>query len=192
MRFNMLSSIKTIESAEDREFLDRLYRAHYPRLHKAAWAILLDDEEAGAVVTTAMMSLFSLVDKLRLMEPEALMGYLKRTVRNAAFKRYNARKHRNLTEIMGLDQLYALPGTETDDPAHVILQAEEHDTVRAAILQLSGRDRLLVFLKYSAGLSAREISELTNAPSEEAVHMRLSRVRHRLLQTLVEWGWEHG
>lgn len=188
----MLSSIKTIESAEDREFLDCLYRTHYPRLHKAAWAILLDDEEAGTVVTTAMMSLFSLVDKLRLMEPEALIGYLKRTVRNAAFKRYNARKHRNLTEIMGLDQLYALPGTETDDPAHVILQAEERDSVRAAILQLSEQDRLLVFLKYSSGLSAREIAELINAPSEAAVHMRLSRVRHRLLQTLVEWGWEHG
>ena len=70
----------------DKDFLDRLFRTHYDMLNRLALGILKDEALAEDVVINAMLSLFSLVPKLRLMEKEELAAYLKRAVRNRAFK----------------------------------------------------------------------------------------------------------
>lgn len=187
-----MQAIQKLENATDCNYLDYLYKSHYPMLHNLAASILRSETDAGDVVTNAMLSLFSKVSFLRLLEEKERVGYLRATVRNAAYKQYNAQKRRSLTDSDNMDSLlFSLPGPEHEDPANILLKNEEYRQVREAIAALGTGDRRLLHLKYSALLTAREIAEMTNAPNEAAVQMRLSRARRKVLLLLEERGWGH-
>lgn len=189
----MLSAISELSNMLDRSFLDTLYRQHYPMLHNLAASILHNDADAGDVVTNAMLSLFSKAPFLRSLEEKECVGYLRATVRNAAFKYYNAQTRRNLTEIPLLDSvLFSLSDPVEENPVNHLLKNEEFCQVREALAALDEKDRQLLHLKYSVHLTAREIAQMTNAPNEAAVQMRLSRARRKVLRYLEERGWDHG
>lgn len=181
-----------MENTADRNYLNYLYKSHYAMLFNLAASILLDKTDAGDVVTNAMLSLFSKVPFLRALEEKERAGYLRATVRNAAFKYYNAQTRRNLTEMPLLDgALFSLPGSTGEDPADLLLKNDEFCQVREAIATLGVQDRRLLHLKYAVRLTAREIAEITDAPNEAAVQMRLSRARRKVLRYLEDRGWEH-
>lgn len=185
----MLFAITEIKSISDRIYLDNLYRAYCPMLLKLVNSIIRDQESAGDIVTNAMLSLFSLIPKLREMEERELVAYLRATVRNAAYKHYNAAKRKNITELpLDNDLLFSLP-SDAPEPDELLIQDEEFQMVREAITALPERDRRVLHLKYAAGMSAEEIAKLTGAPSAAAVRERLSRARRRVLAQLEERGW---
>lgn len=170
--------------------MDQLYRTHFPMLHTLANSILQDDSLAGDAVTDGMMSLFSKVDTLRSLEKLELLGYLRRTVRNAAFKQYNARKCKNFTEIlMGPDLLFSLPEPDELGPDRITLKNEEFRLVHTAVAAIPLEERQLLYLKYALQLTAREIGEITDAPSENAVQTRIWRARKKVLRALEDQGW---
>lgn len=160
------SAITKLTSQQDRGFMDHLYRTHFSMLHSLANSILHDDDLAGDAVTNGMMSLFSKVEFLRSLEELELLGYLRRTVRNAAFKQYNARKNKNFTEIlMCPDILFSLPELDKLGPDHVTLKNEEFRLVHAAVAAIPQKERQLLYLKYALQLTAREIMEVIGAPN---------------------------
>lgn len=159
-------------------------------LHSLANSILHDDDLAGDAVTNGMMSLFSKVEFLRSLEELELLGYLRRTVRNAAFKQYNARKNKNFTEIlMGPDLLFSLPELDKLGPDHVTLKNEEFRLVHTAVAAIPLEERQLLYLKYALQLTAREIMEVIGAPSENAVQTRIWRARKKVMRALEDQGW---
>lgn len=185
----MQFAISDIKSNSDRTYLDNLYRAYYPVLLKLVNSIIHDQESAGDVVTNAMLSLFSLIPKLRAMEERELVAYLRATVRNAAYKHYNACKRRGVTEFpLDNDLLFSLPSGD-QAPDELVIQDEDFQMVREAIAALPERDRRMLHLKYAVGMSSEEIAELIGAPSAAAVRERLSRARRRVLAQLEERGW---
>lgn len=184
----MLHAITALESNEDRVYLDNLYRANYPMLHKLAVSIVKENEPAKDIVTNAMLSLFSLVSRLRMMGERERVAYLRKTVRNAAFKYYKAYKRESVTVLpLDDDLLFSLPSSEAG-PDELLIQNEEFSVVRAAIATLPGRDRRLLYLKYAVSLNAEEIAELTGAPSAAAVRERLSRARRKVMAQIEERG----
>lgn len=185
----MLFAITEIRSISDRIYLDNLYRAYYPMLLKLANSIIRNQESAGDIVTNAMLSLFSLIPKLREMEERELVAYLRATVRNAAYKYYNAAKRKNITEFPLDDDILFSLQSNVSDLDELLIQDEEFHMVREAIEALPERDRRVLHLKYAAGMSAEEIAKLTGAPSAAAVRERLSRARRRVLAQLEERGW---
>lgn len=188
----MLYALTEIKSESNRTYLDTLYRQHYPMLHSLAASILRNEADAGDVVTNAMLSLFSKVSFLRSLEEKERTGYLRATVRNAAFKYYNAQTRRNLTETPLLDStLFSLPGPAGEEPASRLIKNEEFCQVHEALAVLADKDRQLLYLKYAARLTAREIAKMIDAPNEAAIQMRLSRARRKVLRYLEERGWEH-
>lgn len=185
----MQFAISDIKSSSDRTYLDNLYRAYCPVLLKLVNSIIHDQESSGDVVTNAMLSLFSLIPKLRAMEERELVAYLRATVRNAAYKHYNARKRKGVTELpLDNDLLFSLPSGD-QAPDELLIQDEEFQAVREAIATLPECDRRVLHLKYAVGMSSEEIAELTGAPSAAAVRERLSRARRRVLAQLEERGW---
>lgn len=74
----------------------------------------------------------------------------------------------------------------------MLQKSEEYRMLRAAIAELPDQDRQILFLKYSVGLTSKEIAEITSVPNENAVNVRLSRARHKVLLLLKNWGWENG
>lgn len=71
----MLCAMTEIKSTYDKTYLDNLYRTYYPMLLKLVNSIIHDQESAGDIVTNAMLSLFSLIPKLREMEERELVAY---------------------------------------------------------------------------------------------------------------------
>ena len=176
-------AITRISSKEDRMFLDNAYRTNFTVLLCLAETIV-GEENAGDVVTNAMLSLFSLVPKLRAMEERERVAYLRATVRNAAYKYYNAQKRRNQTELpLDGDHLFSLPA-DRGDPAELLMEDEEYREVRAAIGALPEPDRRVLYLKYAVRLTAEEIAAETGAPSAAAVQVRISRARRKVLERL--------
>ena len=181
----MLFAVRKLESDNNRSFLDMLYRKHYSAFYSLAYSILRDDSSSQDAVSDAVLSLFSLVPKLQDMEDHELIGYLRATVRNAAYKRYNAEKRKTLTEFVPFDNvLFSLPAPVDQEPPAILLKNEEAEQVRRAISTLPEKDRQVLYLKYAARLTAKEIAEMTNAPSEEAVSTQLSRARKKVLHLL--------
>lgn len=189
----MLSAIVPLERSEDRLFLDNLYQTHYAVLLKLASNIILDNAQAKDIVNNAMLSLFSKVPFLRSLSETERIAYMKTAVRNAALKHYNGQRRKNLTEYVSMDSLlFSIPGPDVDDPAQVLQKSEEYRMLRAAIAELPDQDRQILFLKYSVGLTSKEIAEITAVPNENAVNVRISRARHKILLLLQNWGWENG
>lgn len=91
----MLVAIAKIMSQGDREYLANLYCTYAKMLTKLALSIVHDNDCAEDVVTNAMLSLFSLVSKLRAMGEPELVAYLRKIVRHAAYKCYKANKRRS-------------------------------------------------------------------------------------------------
>jgi RNA polymerase sigma-70 factor (ECF subfamily) len=89
-----------------------------------------------------------------------------------------------------VDDAYAarrpIPVAETDDvagAADLEADAVRRLTVRAAVEQLSERDRELVALRFGADLTARQIAELLGATTngvEVALHRALTKLRGQL------------
>lgn len=184
-----MNTIIVLTSTQNRDYLDALYRTYEKMLVKFAASIVEGNESAEDVVTNAMLSLFSMVPELRAMGELERVGYLRKTVRNAAYKYYNAYKRKSATELpLDHDLLFSLPG-EDKDPADLLIQEEDYRAVRAAIADLPEQDRRVLHLKYAADLTSEEIAKLTGAPSAAAVRERLTRARRKVLARLNEGGW---
>lgn len=189
----MLYAISSISNLSDRNYLDTLYRKYYGILYNLIVSILHTEVEADDVLTDAMLSLFSKIPFLRALDEVERVAYLRATVRNAAYKQYNAQTRRNLTEVPLLDSvLFSLPGPVEENPVNLLLKSDEFCRVHEALAALGDKDRQLLHLKYSVRLTAHEIAQITNAPNEAAVQMRLSRARRKVLRYLEERGWDHG
>lgn len=177
----MLQAIMEIRSNTDRDFLDNLYRTYYAMLQKLAFSIIQNKESSEDIVINAMLSLFSLVPKLRDMDEHDLVAYLRKTVRHAAYKYYKAARRKSVMELpLDHDILFSLP-SEDIGPAEQLIQNEFFQMHRAAIASLPEKDRRVLYLRYAADLTSVEIAELTGAPSAAAVREHLFRVRHKVL-----------
>lgn len=70
-----------------------------------------------------------------------------------------------------------------DDPLTTVVESEDAARVRAALRRLSPDDQEVLLLRYSAGLSSREIGEALHI-AEGAARVRLSRARQRLAREM--------
>jgi RNA polymerase sigma-70 factor (ECF subfamily) len=72
-----------------------------------------------------------------------------------------------------------------EQPERLCLKGEQRDEVLAAVDSLGDKHRLVVILRYYAGLSNEEIAETLNIPSG-TVRSRLHIARQRLKELLQE------
>ena len=185
----MVMAIQPLTSPDHRAFLDSLFRTCYRPLLKIAGGII-GSTQAEDVVIETFISMFGKVGLLQELNESECAAYLRTAVRHAAYKVYNAQKHKNLTEAVPIDSaLFSLPAPEEEAPDHIATKNEEYRQVRDAIAALPRQDREVLYLKYMARMTAREIAEMTNAPNEAAVQMRLSRARRKVLRRLEDRGW---
>jgi RNA polymerase sigma factor (sigma-70 family) len=97
----------------------------------------------------------------------AIAAWLHRTASNLAVDELRRRSRRPVAAVEQLDRLLDPPAAQDDDGA-----------ARAALAQLAPHDRLVLLLRFHAGLSLRELGEVL-AISEEAARKRVARARRR-------------
>lgn len=151
-----------------------LYAEH--RLALVRMAVLLVDSTPAAedVVHDAFLALHRKHDALR--DPDAALGYLRRSVlngaRDALRRRRTVRAHLRVVEP---DH-----GAPADEGA---LLAEEHASVLAAVRQLPRRDQEVLLLRYWAELSEADIAT-TLGISRGTVKSTASRALDKLQKAL--------
>ncbi len=99
------------------------------------------------------------------------------------------RSRRRLVDLMGAEvDPASIPDASNEAPDQAVLRAEREDKLEAALGALDHRDRLLVRLRFSEGMSAREIGELMRFPTVFHVYRRLDLVLRALRDALVRAG----
>lgn len=151
-----------------------LYAAH--RLSLVRMAVLLIDSTPGAedVVHDAFVALHRKQDSLR--DPDAALGYLRRSVLNGA--RDALRKRRTARAYLKVAD--PEQGGGADEEA---LLAAEHAEVLGAVRGLPVRDQQVLLLRYWSELSEADIAE-TLGVSRGTVKSTASRALDKLQRAL--------
>lgn len=126
-----------------------LYTAHYRPLVRVATLILRDVSEAEEVVQDAFVAMHGRWHRLR--DPDRAVGYLRQSVVNACRSRL---RHRAV-EL----RHPPLPPPDVISAESSALAAIERESVRAALAQLSERQRTAIVLRYYADLSEAQVAE---------------------------------
>jgi RNA polymerase sigma-70 factor, ECF subfamily len=157
-------------TAAPADTFEELYRRAFPRVY-AYVATLLRDRSAAEEVTAQAFERAYRKQRTFRRERGSADAWLFGIARNAALDELRRRKRRAAMEA---------------EPEDAAVGAEEHaehalrrETVRAALTTLEPRERDLVALKFSGGLSNAEIARIIGA-SESNAGTRLHRVIEKL------------
>lgn len=177
--------ILAIENDGDRAFMEKLYLDHYRLMRAAARKVLLTVEDVDDVVNEALVRLIDKIPLLKALECYTLRAYVVSAVRNTAInwivRRDRRARHAFLTDD---ETLSSLP-SEDGAPDASILQREDAESVKQAILRLSERDRLALTMKYFDDLSDAEIARVLGV-GRNSVRPMLMRARRRMREAIAE------
>lgn len=164
---DMTSEIKAAEAAKagSKEAFCELYGKYKDRLYRYALYRLGNPEEAEDAVSECVLSAWQGLPGLR--KPEAFGAWIFRILHACCVKRINdAVKFReNMQDMASAD---SLSSGDAGQPASLSIE------LREALSQLSDEERTIVLLSVLAGLTSREISDITGLPPG-TVRSRLSR-----------------
>ena len=146
-------------SAED---LERLFRAHWPRAHRAAYLVTGDAAAAEDIAQEAFLAALRNLDRFDRRRPFG--PWLHRIVVNRAIDWARAR---TLRQEVGGDALAAAPASGNPAPAL-------SDDIVSALAGLSPDHRAVIVLRYLLGYTPGEIARILGVP-RGTVNSRLRR-----------------
>lgn len=171
-----------IESA-----IDALAKKFGKRLLYTAMNILGDPQDAEEAVSDTYMALWNAIPPEH---PDPLAGYVHRTGRNVALKKYRylAAQKRNSQYEVSLEELSGiLPGPSMEE----LLDARELGRAIDRFLDTVNKENRILFLRrYWFGDSVKHLAQAM-ALSENTVSVRLSRLRSQLKDYLYKEGFFH-
>ncbi|HVX15063.1 MAG TPA: sigma-70 family RNA polymerase sigma factor [Pirellulales bacterium] len=131
------------------------------------------------------VSLAAIEQRARIADPEKAPAWLYRVavLRSIRYRRQCARQRKRLAQLATESNGHT---SAVDDPFQWLLSEERRQFVRAALLELTGRDAEILMLKYQERWTYRRIAALLGI-SESAVDARVFRARERLRQRLADY-----
>ena len=169
--------------ARDQQAIQELNQKYGKLFHALALRILNDRRDAEECVNDAYLGVWNAIPPQR---PQVLSAYVCRIVRNLALKAYArntaARRNSAYDVAMGeLESCLPAPGTVERE-----LEARELVRVVEGFLDTLSRENRVIFLRrYWFADSYEDIARQVGL-SEKAVSVRLSRLREKLRQYLME------
>lgn len=157
--------------AGDRRAAERLAARWYPRLMSTAFRLLRDEEQARAAVQETWTGICKGWQNLR--EPSRFAAWSYRILHHKCADRIR----NNQRERMHV-------GDPADDPL-VAAQAEHRVTLDQAFARLSDDHHIAATLYFSAGLTMKEIADVTGCPPGTA-KTRVFHARLQLKQLLAD------
>ena len=165
---------RLIRAAQDgsEEALERLFRNHWPRAHRAAYLVVHDAAAAEDIAQESFLSAVRALDRFDWRRPFA--PWLHRIVVNRAIDWSRARTLRR--EVAQAAEPAADRATEAN---------EHFADLEAALWDLSAEHRAVVVLRYLLDYTPGEIARMLELP-RGTVNSRLRRALDRLATTLAE------
>lgn len=166
----MLFVLTIVENEEERIKLEELYEMHQKEMHRQAFAILGNDDDAEDAVQNAFFGIWRNLSKLQGKELGRVKWYVICAARNAAIDIYREKKERVQKEEP-YDENFPYEYSTSDNG--------NENSLYERIANFPDRERDVIMLKYVYGFQYKEMSEMLNI-SVEAVKKALTRARNRL------------
>ena len=168
----------TLESDEDRLFLEQLYQEYHRLMYVQALQITRNSAEAQDAVSDAILALLKKIDLLRTLPCNKVQAYVVITVKHMAINRYHRARREGPGWEDGLEETPAPARTEDQ-----LLEQAGVERIKNAVLSLPAREKDIMLMKYFRTLTDEEIAgELGIRPVSVRVH--LSRARRHLAELL--------
>lgn len=150
-------------------------------LYSIAYRLLGDHGEADDAVQQVFIRFFEKTGRLR--RARALKTYLARSTTNECIDRLRRLKRRQTISLEGLGAAETLALEDAQTPQESIKRKEFAALIKWALAQLSEKQRKVVVLSFTEGLSYAEIAEVLGC-EEVTVRTHLHRARKRLQKLL--------
>lgn len=169
-----------IENQDDKAYIAYLYKKYYPLLKKQAHSIVWEQGVVDDLIQDAFLKLIPKIRLLRTLNRYQRTSYIVYTLRHVCLDYIRKKSRRSKHMFLGATEDIAPVLTATGDEfAHT----EMHDELEQALLQLTERDRSLLFFKYYMEMTDKEIACLSGIPADH-VRQYVARARHRALRFL--------
>ncbi len=164
----------------DRLAIEVLIRRHQHYVYRLCYLVMRNEQDAEDMTQETFIRAFRALPRYEIRPGTSFEAWLYRISVNACRSRLRRRWYQVLPWPEPEPQMVAAPEKQ---PERLAMQGEQRDWVLAAIDTLGEKHRLVVFLRYYAGLSNEEIAQALDIPSG-TVRSRLHIARHRLRELL--------
>jgi len=166
----------------DRLAIEVLVRRYQNYVYRLCYLVMRSEQDAEDMTQETFIRAFRALPRFEIREGTSFEAWLYRIAINACRSRMRRKWYQVLPWPEPAPQLVAEP---EEQPDRVLIQGERRDQLLEAIDSLGERHRLVVILRYYAGLSNEEIARALNIPSG-TVRSRLHIARQRLRELLAQ------
>ncbi|MDP2872148.1 MAG: sigma-70 family RNA polymerase sigma factor [Bacillota bacterium] len=170
-------------AVDDPESFRKLYDMYIDHVYAFAYRRLGSRAEAEDATADTMLAALANLDRFA-WKGGGFGAWLFRIARNRCLDALRDRRR----ELPLLADHAAETGSDGATPEEALISEEQHDRIRALVAGLPDPQQEAVLLKYSAGLSNKEIAEATGR-TPTAVSSLLNRATSKLRR---QWGEQHG
>ncbi len=183
----LFSILMTIESEEERSFVEEIYHRYHPKMLAICMSILKNTADAEDAVTDTFLRIIDNLEKFTAVKQDQLPGLIAICTKNTAlnFYRKNARQNAHETFSTSLEEEGATmvlidPDAEIEQR---VMDQEFISEVAEMIHRLPEEQQVVVALKYYYHYRSNEIAELLGI-TRNAVDTRLFRAKSNLRKML--------
>lgn len=166
----------------DRLAIEALILRFQNYVYRLCFLVMRNEQDAEDMTQETFIRAFRALPRFEVREGKNFEGWLYRIAVNACRSRMRRRWYQVLPWPEPAPPLASEP---EEQPDRVFMQGEARQEMLAAIDSLGEKHRLVVVLRYYAGLSNEEIAEVLSIPSG-TVRSRLHMARKRLKKVLKE------
>lgn len=183
-RLNHLDSEALIRRCQqgDRLAIEVLIRRYQNYVYRLCYLVMRSEQDAEDMTQETFIRAFRALPRFEIRKGTSFEAWLYRIAVNACRSRMRRKWYQVLPWPDPAPQLVSAPEKQPD---RMLIQGERRGRILAAIDCLGEKHRLVVILRYYAGLSNEEIARILSIPSG-TVRSRLHIARKRLRDILAE------
>jgi RNA polymerase sigma-70 factor (ECF subfamily) len=173
---------------EDRLAIEVLIRRYQNYVHRLCYLVMRTEQDAEDMTQETFIRAFRALPRFEIRKGTSFEAWLYRIAVNACRSRMRRKWYQVLPWPDPAPPMAAKP---QEQPERQVMQGEHRDRILEAIDSLGEKHRLVVILRYYAGLSNEEIARTLGIPSG-TVRSRLYIARQRLKERLADMEEENG
>jgi RNA polymerase sigma-70 factor, ECF subfamily len=159
-----------------------LIRRHQNYVYRLCWLVMRNEQDAEDMTQETFIRAFRALPRFEIREATSFEAWLYRIAVNACRTRMRRKWYQALPWSEPTPQVVAEPD---EQPDHLAIRGEQRDSILQAVNSLDEKHRLVILLRYYAGLSNEEIARTLEIPCG-TVRSRLHFARQRLKELLAE------
>jgi len=166
----------------DRLAIEALIRRYQNYVYRLCYLVMRNEQDAEDMTQETFIRAFRALPRFEIRKGTSFEAWLYRIAVNACRSRMRRKWYQVLPWPEPAPQMVAEP---EEQPERQMVLGEQRDRILGMIDNLGEKHRLVVILRYYAGLSNEEIARTLNIPSG-TVRSRLHIARQRLRELLAE------